>query len=154
MIPVEAPLEKMPLFVRGGAALPLGPEMNWVGEKPSSPLTFEIFPDERGRADGSLYEDDGSSRAYQEGVFRRTPVQVSKSADGLEIQVGAPQGTYRVAARELVFELPAQRSAQVVVDGQPLAASAWSQARGRLTVRVPDNGGAHRVQIRSGSLTK
>jgi alpha-glucosidase len=151
MIQVEAPLEVVPLFVRGGAVLPLGPEMNWVGEKPLSPLTFEIFPDERGQAAASLYEDDGSSPAHADGVFRRTPVRVSQAADGIDIRVDEPQGTYRSPARELAFELSTLHSAHVMVDGKAPAASAWSQAGGRLSVRVPDGGGSHRVQIRGRS---
>lgn len=148
-IPVEAPLEVVPLFVRGGAVLPLGPEMNWVGEKPFSPLTFEIFPDERGQAAASLYEDDGNSPAYENGAFRRTPVRVSKSADGVEIQVGAPQGTYRVPARDLVFRLPSRLTApRVMVDGKPAGASVWSKDGARLSVRVQDNGSGHRIEIR------
>ena len=125
MIAVEAPLEVVPLFVRGGAVLPVGPEMNWVGEKPSTPLTFEIFPDERGEAALSLYEDDGASPAYTEGVFRRTPVRVSKTADGFDIEVGASEGTYRTPARDLAFELPDARQ----------------------KARVPDTGTAQRLHI-------
>lgn len=37
-IAVEAPLETVPLFVRGGAIIPMGPEMNYVGEKPATRL--------------------------------------------------------------------------------------------------------------------
>ena len=123
MISVEAPLEVVPLFVRGGAVLPLGPEMNWVGEKPSTPLTFEIFPDERGEAAVSLYEDDGIS---PEGIYRRTTVRVTKSADGFDVQLAAPEGTYRAPARDLLFELPGASQ----------------------KARVPDTGAAQKIHIR------
>ena len=72
MIRVEAPLETVPLFVRGGAILPLGPEMNYVGEKAAGSLNFDIYPDARGEASATLYEDDGLTQAYQQGSFRRT----------------------------------------------------------------------------------
>jgi alpha-D-xyloside xylohydrolase len=42
-ITVSAPLEIMPLFVRAGAILPLGPVMQYVDEKPCDPLTVEIY---------------------------------------------------------------------------------------------------------------
>ena len=64
---VAAPLETVPLFVRAGAVIPTGPEMSWVGEKALDPLTFEIYPDDHGRARGILYEDDGTSPAYLAG---------------------------------------------------------------------------------------
>ncbi|MHB2015999.1 MAG: glycoside hydrolase family 31 protein, partial [Candidatus Xenobia bacterium] len=66
---ISAPLETLPLFVRGGAAIPLGPAMNWVGEKPVDPLGWRIYPDAEGHAEGELYEDDGVSPG---GPYRRT----------------------------------------------------------------------------------
>lgn len=120
MIRVDAPLETVPLFVRGGSILPLGPEMNWVGEKPSAPITFRIYPDAQGRAAVSLYEDDGISPAYKQGAFRRTAVDVSTVAGRLEIALGAPQGTYRPPARDLVFETPSRRGElRIRDDGNP-----------------------------------
>ena len=73
---VAAPLETVPFFVRAGAVIPMGPEMSWVGEKALDPLTFEIYPDERGQARGVLYEDDGTSPAYLTGAVRRTEIRV------------------------------------------------------------------------------
>ena len=51
-----APLEVLPLFIRGGAIIPQGPEMQFVGEKPFDPITLSIFPDED--TDFLLYLDD------------------------------------------------------------------------------------------------
>jgi len=48
MTRVEAPLEIVPMFVRAGTVIPMGPEMNYVGEKPADPITFMIYPDENG----------------------------------------------------------------------------------------------------------
>src|ERR1041385_7926373 len=45
MVRVEAPLEIVPMFVRAGASIPMGPEMNYVGEKLTGPLSFVIYPD-------------------------------------------------------------------------------------------------------------
>src|SRR6266404_6141925 len=50
MIRVDAPLDTVPMFVRGGAIVPLGPEMNYVKEKRSDPITFAIYPDAGGSA--------------------------------------------------------------------------------------------------------
>ncbi|HKR01067.1 MAG TPA: glycoside hydrolase family 31 protein, partial [Pyrinomonadaceae bacterium] len=72
MIRVDAPLESVPMFIRGGSIIPEGPEMNYVGEKPKDPVTFYIHPDDAGRAVTTLYEDDGTSPAYKSGVYRRT----------------------------------------------------------------------------------
>jgi len=112
---VEAPLETVPLFVRGGAIIPMGPEMNYVGEKPADPVSFEIYPDAAGRAAGFLYEDDGVSPAYASGVVRRTTIAYA----GGEISVGEPGGSYQPKPRNFVFTVhgatPAGRCSSTVV---------------------------------------
>jgi alpha-glucosidase len=117
MIHAEAPLETAPLYVRGGAILPMGPEMNYVGEKPTDPITFEIYPDAQGNAQVSLYEDDGVSPAYRNGVERRTAVTYRSS----EIDVSAPSGSYQPGPRNLIFEVRpasgASQRAQLADDG-------------------------------------
>jgi len=40
----NAPLEILPLFIRAGAIIPQGPEMQFVGEKPFDPITLLVFP--------------------------------------------------------------------------------------------------------------
>ncbi|HYO90713.1 MAG TPA: TIM-barrel domain-containing protein, partial [Pyrinomonadaceae bacterium] len=105
MIRMDAPLETVPMFVRGGAIIPMGPEMNYIGEKPSDPLTFEIYADDKGQAATVLYEDDGNSPAYKRGVSRRTAVRAAPSGRGWQINVDAPEGSYKAGARSLVFNI-------------------------------------------------
>jgi alpha-glucosidase len=117
MMHADAPLETVPLYVRGGAIIPMGPEMNYVGEKAIDPLTFEIFPDVQGKAQVSLYEDDGLTPAYRDGAERRTTVTYRQS----EIEVSAPTGSYQPGPRRLVFEVRsapgAGRRAELTDDG-------------------------------------
>ena len=96
---MSAPLEQVPIFVRGGAIIPKAPEMNYVGEKPRDPITFEVYPDAKGNARGLLYEDDGESPAYNKGVFRRTTVTFANN----RIAMAEPEGSYNPGARRLVF---------------------------------------------------
>ena len=114
MIRVEAPLETVPLFVRGGVILPTGPELNYVGERPADPLRFEIYPDAEGHASGSLYEDDGATLAYRQGVMRRTGVTYRDAG----IELSAAAGTFQPAPRRLVFALHG-RTVQIGDDGRP-----------------------------------
>jgi alpha-glucosidase (family GH31 glycosyl hydrolase) len=97
----------------------MGPEMNYVGEKSTDPLTFEIYPDAQDSARTSLYEDDGVSPAYRDGVERRTTVTYRRS----EIDVSAPTGTYQPGPRNLVFAVHpttgARKPLQFADDGQP-----------------------------------
>jgi alpha-glucosidase len=76
-----APLEgDVPVFVRGGAVLPTGPELQWTGQRPLDPLTVSVHPDEHGRARGRLYEDDGHTHAHRSGASATT---VFTYADGV-----------------------------------------------------------------------
>ena len=103
MISVDAPLETVPMFVRGGAIIPLGPSLNYIGEKPVDQITFNIYPDESGAASATLYEDDGISPAYKTGAFRRTTFSVRRGPRGLVVSVGAAEGTYDPGPRKFNF---------------------------------------------------
>jgi len=141
MIRVEAPLETVPLLVRGGAILPLGPEQNYVGEKPANPLRFEIYPDARGEASTSLYEDDGLTEAYQQGSFRQTSLSYrhTPAADWIDLRV--PMGAFHPAARDLLFTVrPAATVRRVLIDGKLQGNAA--------TVRIADDGQSHRIELR------
>ncbi len=68
-------LEKLPLLIRGGAIIPLYPEHDFDAEKPFDPLTFDIYP--YGESEFELYEDDGSTRAWEKGEFAMQKISVS-----------------------------------------------------------------------------
>lgn len=85
-----APLARMPLFVRAGSIVPVGPDVQYAAEKPGAPLTLLVFTG----ADGSFdyYEDDGVSYAYEKGEFARIPLRYD-SAKGT-LTLGARAGSY------------------------------------------------------------
>jgi alpha-glucosidase len=99
MISVDAPLDVVPMFVRGGAIIPVGPSMNYVDEKPFDPATVNIYPDDSGSASGTLYEDDGLSPANKNGAFRRTTFLLRR---GESVSVRT-EGTYKTAPRKFNF---------------------------------------------------
>ena len=103
MFTVEAPLETVPMFVRAGAIIPMGPEMKYTGEKPQDPITFNIYPDDQGSAAMTLYEDDGISPAYKQAGFRRTVLSVKRVGIGHVVTVAAPQGSYNPGSRKFSF---------------------------------------------------
>jgi alpha-glucosidase len=103
MITVEAPLDVVPMFVRGGAIIPMGPSLNYVGEKPVDPITFSIYPDDAGSASAKLYEDDGLSPAYKTGAFRRTTVTARRGPGGFTVSIGPAEGSYDPGPRKFDF---------------------------------------------------
>ena len=60
-------LTTLPIYVRAGAILPMGPVRQYTGEPSDAPLTLVVYPG----ADGSsmVYEDDGESFAYRTGAW-------------------------------------------------------------------------------------
>ncbi len=79
-VEVKAPLERLPIFVRAGSLVPLGPPMQYVGERPVDKLTLHVYPslpspsqgEGPGVRDSQLYEDDGHTWAFQDGGYRLT----------------------------------------------------------------------------------
>jgi alpha-glucosidase len=113
MITVDAPLETVPLFVRAGAMIPTTLPRNYIGETSSDPITFNIYPDDKGLAAGNLYEDDGVSPAYKRGIFRRTSVSAHRGARGFSVSVDATEGQFDPGARKLNFVVAGQRSTKM-----------------------------------------
>jgi alpha-glucosidase (family GH31 glycosyl hydrolase) len=143
-IDYPAPVETLPILVKGGGILPMQPEMAYVDEKPVDPLTLEVFPS--GRSQLTLYEDDGRSREYQEGAFSLTRVACLDGPRGVELRVDPPRGSFPVPARRYELLVHLERPpAGVRLDGRALprrdgpssgAAPAWSYDTARRVVRV------------------
>jgi alpha-glucosidase len=91
-ITVSAPLDTLPLFIRQGAILPTGPDVQYSGERPLDPLTLEIY---RG-ADSvfTLYEDDGETNAYRRGAYASTRIEAALAAGVLTCHIGDTQGSF------------------------------------------------------------
>ena len=108
---VDAPLSKIPLFVRAGAIIPMWPEMNFFDAAPHDPMYLELWP--AGNSSFSLYEDDGITRAAlpPTNAFARTAISVSAPAAYLN---ASTSGNVTVAVA----------GAQGAFDGQ-LASRGW-----------------------------
>lgn len=78
-----APLSRIPLHVRAGSILPLGPKQQYTGEKPADPIELRIYPGADGRF--VLYEDDGDSYDYEKGSFATIPIQWNEGTQSLVI---------------------------------------------------------------------
>jgi alpha-D-xyloside xylohydrolase len=86
----RAPLTRMPLFVKAGSIVPMGPVIQHTGETPDAPLTLHVYTGADGRFE--LYEDDGRSYGYERGEFVRIPFAYDDASGTLTI--GARQGSY------------------------------------------------------------
>ena len=96
-----APLETMPLYVRAGSIIPMGPELQYTSERPADPIELRIY---RG-ADGAftLYEDDGESYGYEKGEHSTITFTW---ADGTQtLSIAARTGSFSNMPRERTFNV-------------------------------------------------
>lgn len=86
----NAPIERLPLYIRAGSILPLGPEMQYAAEKPADPIELRIY----GGADGSftLYEDENDNYNYEKGLHATIALKWNDSTRTLTIS--DRQGTF------------------------------------------------------------
>jgi len=100
-IQADAPLDKMPLFVRAGSILPMGPAMEWSTEKPADPIEVRVYPGADG--DFTFYEDENDGYRYEKGAHATIPLHWDDAAKTLTI--GAREGTFPGMLAEHTFRL-------------------------------------------------
>ncbi len=81
---VAAPLATLPLMVRAGSILPLGPDEEFADARPADPLELRVYPGADG--DFVLYEDEGDSYNYENGVYATTRFHWNDSRRMLTIE--------------------------------------------------------------------
>ena len=89
-VSVASPLERIPLHVRAGSILPLGPVEEHTAEKPADPIELRIYPG--ADADYVLYEDGGLDYAYEKGARATIALRWDESRQRLTI--GKRAGTF------------------------------------------------------------
>lgn len=139
-IQYSAPLETIPLFVKSGAIIPMYPAMNYVGERPFDEITFMIYPAKR-KTSYVLYEDDGETNQYLEGVYATLRVECEVKDSDIEISIGKPKGAY-----ELPF-----RTACLQIHSRELK---FTDEINPLTGVKHDSGGVVRITVPIGSREK
>ncbi|MBD2169185.1 glycoside hydrolase family 31 protein [Calothrix membranacea FACHB-236] len=97
----HAPLEKMPLFVRGGAIIPMQPVTQYVDEQPMNELHLRIWP---GNNEYILFEDDGKNDAENQNYSLRK-ITVSTQANQTFVEINQREGNWAQPQREVIVEL-------------------------------------------------
>ena len=100
-IEVDAPLNRIPVYVRAGSIVPMGPEIEYADEKPAGPIELRVYTG----ADGSfsLYDDEGNNYDYQKGAHSVIPIRWDEAAKTLTI--GDREGEYSGMPKERTFNI-------------------------------------------------
>ena len=169
-VTLPTPLEELPLWVRAGAPVPMGPAVQHTGQlREDGRLAVQVaLP--RHRWEGGegcwLYEDDGESLAYLHGAFALARLECRLQAPAaLELRRSARQGSFQPprASWDLVLTGCPGPASRVLLDGgpvgelpdvmEPLASGpggpGWCYDPGRrqLVMRVPEGPEAQTVRV-------
>ena len=114
-VTLETTLDRVPMFVRAGSIVPLGPEMQYVGEKAWDNLEIRVYPG----ADGTftLYEDEGDGYNYEHGAHATITFTWNDRARTLTI--GQRQGSFpgMLQQRQFTIVMPDGTTRTVSYDG-------------------------------------
>ena len=96
-VSAPAPFDAMPVYVRAGSIVPLGPDLQYTGEKPADPITLYVYAG----ADGAftLYEDQGTTNDYETSAFTEIPLKWTDATKALTIGARAGSFTGMLASR-------------------------------------------------------
>ncbi len=123
-----APLERIPLYVRSGSIVPLGPPMHFTGEKKADPIELRVYIG----ADASftLYEDDGVTNEYEKGTCASIPLTWDDAKQTLVI--GMRRGEFPGMPKERTFHVVRVRKGHGVGIGRRSRMDSMVTYSGRL----------------------
>ena len=96
---VEAPYERVPLYVRAGSIVPFGEDIQYTDEKPADHIRLYVYQG----ADGEfiLYEDEGVNYNYEKGMYAMIPMEYDDETHTLTI--GERKGSFPGMLEERTF---------------------------------------------------
>jgi alpha-D-xyloside xylohydrolase len=100
-ITADAPLDRIPLYVRAGSVLPMGPKLQYADEHPADPIELRVYPGTDGAF--TLYEDQGDTYAYEKGAFATIPISWNDKTKMLSI--GDRQGSFPGMMNDRTFRV-------------------------------------------------
>lgn len=98
---VNAPYERIPLFVRAGSIVPFGPEIQYTDEKPAEHIKLYVY--QGADASFTLYEDEGVNYNYEQGKYAMIPMTYDEA--GKKLVLGEREGEFDGMLKERTFEI-------------------------------------------------
>lgn len=98
---VDAPLKKIPVFVKEGAILPFGPEIQFTNEKSADPITVLVYTGKDGSFE--LYEDEDINYNYEKGNYSLIPFTYTEQTK--ELRIGKRQGEFDGVLTKRTFRI-------------------------------------------------
>ena len=128
---IAAPLERLPLFVRAGAIVPVAGVAQHTGEMKDQPLTLLVATGADGS--GRVFQDAGDGYGYRQGESRT--ITARQQGRGVRLDIPRKAGYQRVDA--IAFIGLAAPPAEVRIDGETIRHAGFDAATGWLRIRLP-----------------
>jgi alpha-D-xyloside xylohydrolase len=100
-VTAAAPLDILPLYVRAGSIVPMGPYLEYATEKPADTIELRIYPGADGKF--TIYEDENDGYDYENGQFATIPMGWDDR--GHVLTIGKEQGTFPGMEKHHVFNI-------------------------------------------------
>jgi alpha-D-xyloside xylohydrolase len=97
----DAPLDRIPLFVRAGSIILMGPEIEYATQDPGGPVELRIYRGADGKFD--LYEDGGDSYDYERGEHSVIPIRWEDRTG--TVTIGARDGSFPGMVKDRRFRV-------------------------------------------------
>ena len=102
-IAIYGDLERIPVFARAGAIVPLAPAFSWPGTGLPDALTVNIYPGANNTF--QLYEDDGETQAYQQGAYALTRFELNWVDNEARFTIHPVEGSADLLSKIRIFKL-------------------------------------------------
>lgn len=135
-VSIYAPLNRLPILVRDGAIIPMGPVTQYADQVPISELNLKLYPGS-GQSSFTMFEDDGIGWGYQAGSSALTTYAFTTTGASMALDISGRSGSYVPAARHYLVELKRWSTSPqfVALDG-----AALTQYASRAALNVVDYG--------------
>lgn len=97
----DAPLSRIPLYVKEGSILPVGPALQYTGEKPADTITLYVYTGKDAKF--TLYEDEGVNYNYEKGQF--SSIRISYNEAAQELIIGNRSGHFPGMLQQRIFRV-------------------------------------------------
>lgn len=97
----DAPIDKIPIYVKAGAIIPMGPFVQYANEKNDAPVELRVYQGANGSFE--LYEDENDNYNYEKGLFATIQLQWDDAAK--QLTIGERKGNYPGMLEKRAFNI-------------------------------------------------
>ncbi len=137
------------IFVREGAIIPMQQEMQYNGEKSLDTLNLKIYPKRGGLSTYTMYEDDGSTYAYEDGKISETCFECTEKNGNIHFMIKPVKGAYEGMYTSRVYNLEINtnhKPEKVLINNQ--SSSKWTYGTDNIVrVQIKQNNTKQKVMV-------